>query len=495
MRKAKFQRVVSFLLALTFMLGAGIVSVSAAQGDETEFSTVTEKTIADYKEELESISYTEYQKLFSQYDTPDKTVVFDAIENLDEANTTLEWLTAEEYAILMDGDTSNDSGIAGIYKGEYEGVKALYTPGDGTVSFVKSGVAPGLYSVRVHYYPVVGKSAPIEREFYINGSAAFKESRALTFAKVWTNAYDKGEFLVPKGESADSYVSEAAALGLTAVKEDREDGTYVIFDAPEVWTAEVSTYLNDTLGVRFMTTDLEKNELRPTAVQTPAWLSYELCDNQGFYTEAFRYIIEPDKDGNVTLTLKGVNEAMAISKIELYPVEDIITYEEYIAQYANAPKGETVLKLEAEYTSTTATNTIYPYEDRASAATSPVDTSRTLLNTIGGEGKWGTVGQTITYKFKVDSTGLYSFDFRYKQNVLDGLFVSRAIKLYSDGLAEGADGYYNGYPFAEVAAARFNYSGYWQSTSTVNGAVDAEGNLVEYQFYFVEGVTSSGVKG
>ena len=66
MRKAKFQRVVSFLLALTFMLGAGIVSVSAAEVDETEFSTVTEKTIADYKEELESISYTEYQRLFSQ---------------------------------------------------------------------------------------------------------------------------------------------------------------------------------------------------------------------------------------------------------------------------------------------------------------------------------------------------------------------------------------------------------------------------------------------
>ena len=120
MRKAKFQRVVSFLLALTFVLGAGIVSVSAAQSDEVEFNTVTEKTIADYKEELESISYTEYQKMFSQYATPDKTVVFDAIEDLDEENTTLEWLTADEYAILTDGDTTNDGNIMGIYKGVSE---------------------------------------------------------------------------------------------------------------------------------------------------------------------------------------------------------------------------------------------------------------------------------------------------------------------------------------------------------------------------------------
>ena len=75
MRKAKFQRVVSFLLALTLMLGAGIVSVSAAGGEEGSFNTVTEKTIADYKEELESISYAEYQKLFGQYATPDIVII------------------------------------------------------------------------------------------------------------------------------------------------------------------------------------------------------------------------------------------------------------------------------------------------------------------------------------------------------------------------------------------------------------------------------------
>ena len=214
MRKAKFQRVVSFLLALTFVLGAGVVSAFAADGGEAAFDTVTEKTIADYKEELESISYVEYQRLFDQYAKPDKTVVFDAIEDLDEENTTLEWLAADQYAILTDGNTSNDSGIKGIYKGEYEGIAALYTPGDGTVSFKKSGVAPGLYSVRVHYYPIVGKSAPIEREFYINGSAAFKESRALSFAKVWTNAYDKGVFQVPKGLSMEKLAAATAIFAI-----------------------------------------------------------------------------------------------------------------------------------------------------------------------------------------------------------------------------------------------------------------------------------------
>ena len=144
MRKAKFQRVVSFLLALTLVLGGGILSVSAADEDKASFNTVTEKTIADYQEELESISYTEYQKTFGDYATPDQSVVFDPIKDLDEANTTLGWLTAEEYAILTDGDTGNDSGVQGIYASEIEGVACLYTPGDGKVSFKKSGVTPGL---------------------------------------------------------------------------------------------------------------------------------------------------------------------------------------------------------------------------------------------------------------------------------------------------------------------------------------------------------------
>ncbi len=487
MRKAKFQRVVSFLLAFTLVIGGGILSVSAADEEQASFNTVTEKTIADYKEELESISYTEYQKQFGLYATPDKAVVFDPIDDIDEENTTLEWLSAADYAVLTDGDPTNDGSILGIYAAEIEGKPCLYTPGDGKVSFTKSGIAPGLYSVCVEYYPIVGKSAAVEREFYINNSAAFKESRSIAFAKVWTNSYDQAQILVEKGESAETYLSKAAELGLTAVKEEREDGTYVLFDFPAVWTEDISTYLIDTIGARFMTTDLQKNELRPTAVQSPKWCSYELCDSQGYYAEPFRYIIEPDEDGNVTLTLKGVNEAMAISKIELRPVEDVITYADYMAKYQNAPKGESVIKLEAENVATLSSNTVYPAEDRASAATSPVDTSRTLLNTIGGE-KWVTAGQNVTYKFKVNSTGMYSFDFRYKQNVLDGLFVSRAIRLYSEGLSEGEDGYYNGYPYLEAAAARFNYSSYWQSTGLVDGTLTEDGELVKHEIYLVAGV-------
>ncbi|MBO5898588.1 MAG: extracellular solute-binding protein [Clostridia bacterium] len=489
MRKTKFQRVTSLLLALILLTCGATVTVAAqdAEASVVYNPSVTDKTIADYKEELESISYDDYSLEFKGYDKATNTIVIDAIEDLDEERTTLDRLTDAEWAELV-ADKSKATSLVGIYETEYEGVKALYTPGDGTVSFVAKGVTEGLYAVRIYYWPVEGKSASIEREFYINGGAAFKEARSLTIPKVWTNAYTAYEYKVPAKGDAASIESRAKELGLSVKNEAREDGTYLIFDIPEVWTSEAVAFLLDELEARFFTTDKDNNEIRPTAVQTPKWCVYDLMDSQGYYAENFEFILTPDADGNVYISLKGMNEPMAISKIELMPKKDLLTYDEYIAQYKDAPLGSSIIKLEAELPSNISTNTVYPAEDRSSAANSPADTTRVVLNTVGGE-KWQTPGQAVEWRFQVGKTGLYTIDARFRQNVLDGLFVSRSISLYSDGLKETDKGYYNGYPFAEAAQVRFGYSGYWQSTSMMDGSLDAEGNMKEFQFYFVEGVT------
>lgn len=486
MGKTKFQRVASFFLAVLLLLGCGTLAVGAEDSQTGIGSTVTDKTISDYKEELGSISYENYTAGFAGYAQATETVVFNAIDSLNEELTNLDWLTEEQWNSVK--NSTGAPAYKGIYAAEFDGVKALYTPGDGSVCFTKSGVPEGLYSIRIRYYSVTGKAASIEREFYINGKAPFKEARSLTMTKTWVNAYKKGEIKVGAKQNADELVSKATGLGIKAVKEDRDGATYIVYDIPDVWTQEIADYLIHEIKVRFLTTDLENNELRPTAQQVPTWNTYEICNSEGYSAESYVFIVEPDANGNVTLTLKGVNEPMAIEKIELIPHTTPVTYADYIAQYKDAPKGTSAIKLEAELTSTTSTNTVYPVEDRASAASSPADTTRTVLNTIGGE-KWQTAGQWVTYKFKVGSTGLYTIDARFKQDVLDGLFTSRALSLYSEGIAEGQKGYYNGYPFIEAAGCRFNYSGYWQSSGMNNGATDENGNLINYEFYFVEGVT------
>ena len=105
-----------------------------------------------------------------------------------------------------------------------------------------------------------------------------------------------------------------------------------------------------------------------------------------------------------------------------------------------------------------------------------------MLNTVGGE-KWQGAGQWIAYQFSVGSSGLYEIATRFRQNVLDGMYVSRSLSIYSDPtVSEGEDGYYNGIPFAEAANLQFGFSDDWQSNSLNDGARDG------FKFYFKEGV-------
>ena len=125
--------------------------------------------------------------------------------------------------------------------------------------------------------------------------------------------------------------------------------------------------------------------------------------------------------------------------------------------------------------------TIYPVEDKTSAITSPAANDRTLLNTVGG-GKWQTTGQWLTYSFSVETSGLYGIAARFKQNLLEGMYTSRALYLYSDStVAPGEDGYYNGIPFAEASRMQFKFDSDWQS------AYFGE-NGENFEFYFKEGV-------
>ena len=118
----------------------------------------------------------------------------------------------------------------------------------------------------------------------------------------------------------------------------------------------------------------------------------------------------------------------------------------------------------------------------------PSDTSRVVLNTIGGD-KWQTPGQWVRYTFKVGTSGRYNIAARYRQNILDGMYVCRYLAIQSNGAEPGSMGYYDGrIPFYEASELRFNYSSDWQSTLLNNGTTTAAGTPLAYEFYFEEGV-------
>ena len=208
-------------------------------------------------------------------------------------------------------------------------------------------------------------------------------------------------------------------------------------------------------------------------VQAPEWREYEFRDIDGFYPESFEFVLEA---GENLISLESVSEPIAIASIELFPHVDFVSYESVKDSYDKngykpAEKGNAI-KIEAEIPDASSSQTVYPLEDVSSSLNSPSDSTRTLLNVIGGD-KWQTSGQWVRYKFTPKVSGLYNIVARYKQNVNDGLFSSRQIYIYG--------GQYNGIPFAEATKTRFNYSDDW----VVEAMGDGENT---FEFYFEAGV-------
>jgi len=506
------------MLALVFLLCSGTVIASAA----TDSESITDVTTSDLKDLLNAISYSEYIAQNANVPKGEVEVTIDATQNyeyvIDGAQvhsylasdkvadgkyktiklyptTDLKALSAELASVvnaeIAKVNASTGSKIADVTAdalleklarvASYDDQTALFTPPTGTVTWDISDKisTASKYVLMIDCYPVANKSASVERILKINGTVPFAEARYVTISKVWKNIYEDGKFAVPEGENADDYLKKANDMGISAKKVDENGVTYIKYTMPAYWTSDISG-LVDEQTVRFFKEDIDLNEIRSSLVQDPEWITYTVKDSNGFMQEPFEFVIGPDDEtGKTTISLESVNEPLAIKSIRLVPYTPNISYAEYLAKYNGVASGTDKIKIEAEYYSAASSQTIYPVSDTTSAITSPTSTERTVLNTVGGD-KWQSSGQWIEYKFKVKSSGMYSIATRFKQNVLDGMYTSRSLYIYS---GEGASerGYYNGIPFAEAGRLQFNYSSDWQSGKLTDG-VDS------FNIYFDEGV-------
>ncbi len=362
MGKKKFTRIVSTVMALLLLVSSAVVAVSAN-------SSVTDKSIKDYISMSGVVTYDEYraQKFTDQVKAANSVLVFDATQNwvFKSTNGDVVSMTGDDWTLtttirneagdeetvtLREEDVrAEDSGYNiddYVHIETADGKAGLYTPALGSVTWTLDLAASGLtdaaiFNISADYYPVVNKTASIEREFYINGEVPFVEARSLTLPKRWSSYMSDGETiltadvtpdkkLVKKEGSAeaalDRIYNAAIEAGLTAEK--TEQGTVQI-KQPAVTTQKISEFL-DEYGVRFFVTDKLNNELRPTMKQDPQWMTYTLQDSSGYYAEPLGFVLEPDDTGCVTFTLKGVNEPVIISQITLSPYSTYQTYDEYL---------------------------------------------------------------------------------------------------------------------------------------------------------------------
>ena len=266
---------------------------------------------------------------------------------------------------------------------------------DGKVSWKVNIPATGLYAIKLDYCSITDKTNSIERTLYINGVLPFAEVRDLILKKIWVNEYTGDRFEL----------------------------------------------------------DSNGNELRPVCVVQHTWQEYTFIDPNTYFADPFEFYFEK---GENLITLSAVREECVVQNITLFPYEDNVTYDQYVAGKSEANTTD-VAHIVAETPASTSDFTVYPIYDRKSATTEPQSAQKIMLNTIGSE-KWQTASQWVEYEFDVPASGLYEIVFRYRQNKLQGMYTSR--KLYIDGKI----------PFEEANYLKFNYDSNWQVEAANNGA-------------------------
>lgn len=400
----KLKKALAGTLAFAMFAGCTISASAATASSSGSSSSSSTSSIIDAT--LEQLSDLSWSSYYAKYADMNKYDGEDIVINASG-------YTSFEYPAGYDKD---DAVVPFEILGSLDGkTTVLQTPDIGTTTWTVEVPKSGLYAIDINYYPTEAKSTDIERTLRINDKVLFGELRNLVLTKVW-----KDDFLV------------------------------------------------DADGNRYFEADEGGNESRPMKVQAPEWRNYTVSDPTGYYNGEFLFYLE---EGTNTISLEAQKEPMAIESITLRAPEKVLTYAEYIAQHEarghkDAPNG-TKIYIEAEYANATSDSTLYPKNDKTSSINSPISAKSTLINSIGGS-NWATLGQWIEWEFEVEEAGFYTINTRFSQATLEGIFVSRRMRL--DGEV----------PFEEANNLEFMYKNSWQVGALTDGTN-------EFKFYLEKG--------
>lgn len=279
----------------------------------------------------------------------------------------------------------------------YDGMEgdSLVMPEEGRLTYDVEIPETGLYNIEFTYYPYAGKSASIERIISIDGKVPYKEARYIQFSRVWV----------------DDYIEP---------------------------------------GKRVFKTDINGNEVRPGKFEKPRWDKIVAHDSSTFYNEPLLFYLE---EGTREISITSSREPLLLKSFRIYSAPETKSYAQAVEEYKQKGYKDAevteVKKIDAETPVATSSQVVYPLNDRTSAITEPQDSTKVLLNEIGGE-KWQIGGQWVEWSFEAPESGLYQIVARYKQSINAGLFSSRSLTI--DGVC----------PFAEAKSIQFKFSDDWQ---------------------------------
>ncbi|MDR0293994.1 MAG: extracellular solute-binding protein [Oscillospiraceae bacterium] len=294
----------------------------------------------------------------------------------------------------------------------------VLTAEDALTEFVIAVPESGLYDLSILYYPVGGKNSAIQRGVFLDGELPYREFSTVEFQRVWSNS---------------------AAIAAEA------DGS------PEpVWGK-----------------DNQGNDLKPTMDECPQWIDSYFYDSDGYITSRLSLYLEK---GEHTLALLSLREPMLINSLNLSNEPYPAPYAEALAGWvrAGARDASESVTIQAQNTSRTSSQMLYPVQDQSSPSVTPSSPKVLLNNTIGGY-SWRMAGQWVEWDFDVPGDGLYELSLHVLQNFSKGIHMSRKISI--DGVV----------PFAEFEDYGFIYKQSWHMETLA----DRDGGA--YKIYLEKG--------
>lgn len=455
MKANKFVRFLCLLLTLACCGGVLVaLPVAAASGDSS-----AQAHLSDMKKYLAADSYAAYiADKISRGILPGRAGVLISSPNLGASSEGAKLLDSDAAWQESVSSDTHDFHYTGNREEDHSG--AVLSPATGATAFeivVPEGGA-GLYYIAIQYYSLTrnSKVSSIERKLYIDGELPFSEANLISLNKAWTYKYKVGT----DADGNDIYAEAADAAG--AWDKDR-----------------------DNLG---FSQDLNGNDLTPTITQFGRWQTYLCADSEGYSSDYYRFYLT---EGKHTITLDAIREEVVIGDLLVVPTDDaeygVPTYSEYLEKYRgqpDAPAG-TKVSFEAEKPSIVSDSSVAMTNNKNSAITSPSSPFSDLYNVIGAS-SFSSVGQWAAYNFTVPTSGMYEISMRYLQSALEGMFISRTIRITSNGEGDGLGRYglpdgTAALPFREAFNTRFNYVKDWQISSLTDGNAT-------FKLYFQEGV-------
>ena len=338
-------------------------------------------------------------------------------------------------AKLTDGSTS--------YNGKsLENLNVIFVGNTNQVVFNFDVAEAGNYNIKINYVTtaVDSFSSSIERKLIIvtpdeQVNAIYEENMAkqsYVFSRVWK-----------RDSSLDNHADIKQFL-------DKYD--------------DIHSYLS-------LAVDTNGNDVKPSQIEEEnIYVSTMLSDYMGYVTEPYQYYFAAGKN---QIILSAIKEKFLIESIEIVPVEETPSYDEYVEEHKalanNAPKDYSY-RVEGEASKYTSSPTLNPITDRTSSNTYPFSIKETKLNSIGGD-SWKVLGDWIVWEIEVPEDGWYNISLRARQNLVRGMYSHR--KVYID----------NEIPFEELKQTVFQFSSDWQ-----NVTLGSNDTGKPFEFYLTKGV-------